>query len=347
MKRLFFGVFALFCLVVLIPAAFAAEDTMDTPRFNPSLRVGAAFDLTDTHYKFSNKGLSIAGLISEDLKFPADARLYLAAELPFAVTDRLTLAIGADWSFSGTERDLVEDLGFAHRSWERDGRADWVSADFLASYALVKNTGVIKLLSVVGGLRWDYQNMLLDNPRVTGGAVANSVMDTFDFRMQTLAPVLGLEATFTGIKSGIWGGDVKLGVLAGPIVWGALDHRETFLTPFFVFRFKDNVSHGYLVKVSGEMTLLSGAITPGLEGSLSLFADYTGKSVNGVVEAKRYAGGVVIAAAPYDFETKSDVFTFGLAASLAFDLWGRPEPVSLPAAPAPVIEPKLEPMSRN
>jgi hypothetical protein len=346
MKRILIGLLALSCVVVLVPAAFAAEDAAGTPFFNPTLRVGVAFDLSDTHYKFANKGVPLFGLLSEDLKFPADARFYIATELPFAVTDRLTLALGADWSFSGTEKDIIEDLGFAHRSWERDGRADWVSADFLASYALVKNTGVIKDLSVVGGLRWDYQNMSLDNPRVTFGFVVNSPLDTFDFRMQTLAPVLGIEATFTGFKSGIWGGDVKLGVLAGPIVWGALDHRETFATPTFVFRFKDNVSHGYIVKVSGEMTLLSGVITPRLEGSLSLFADYTGKSVNGVVETKGYSGAFY-ATAPYDFETKSDVFTFGLSASLAFDLFGKPEPVAPAPAPAPVIEPKLEPMSKN
>ncbi len=44
------------------------------------------------------------------------------------------------------------------RYWDRDGRSDWVTADFLVSYALIKERSVVKDLSVVAGLRWDYED---------------------------------------------------------------------------------------------------------------------------------------------------------------------------------------------
>jgi len=348
MKRALFGVLALFCLVILIPAAFAEEGGAGTPWFKPTLRVGAEFDVGDAAYTFDTKGAALLGLANADLKLPNDARLYLATELPFAVTDRLTVAVGASWAFSDTGQDLEEkynNTDTIRRYWERDDRGDRVTADFLVSYAILKDVSVIQDLSVVGGVRWDYRNMLFTDPHNALG-VASVPGDTIDFRMQTLAPVFGLACTFIGRESGFMGGNIKLGVLAGPVVWGSVDYRESF-SNVSAIRFKDDLSHGYIVKASLELPILAGPITPRLGGSLSFFANYTRVEVNGGVEGTSYAGINPVGRSPYDFEFANDVMVFGLAASLAFDLYGTPEPVSAPPAPAPVIEPKLEPMSQN
>jgi hypothetical protein len=223
MKKLIYGVFALFCLVVFIPAAFA-EDVAgapgaDTSWFKPTLRAGVAFDVADTHYTFVTKRLSLLGATSINLNRPTHARFYLATELPFAVTDRLAVTLGGSWAFSGSERELREvyNSGGPRRTWDSDGTSHWVSADLLVSYALIKNTAVVKDLSVVAGLRWNYETMSFDNPHNTSG-VASIPADTGDFRMQTLAPLFGLTCTFAVPKTDIWGGDIKLGFLAGPIV---------------------------------------------------------------------------------------------------------------------------------
>ncbi len=41
----------------------------------------------------------MAGLTRSKPKLPSTPRVYLAAELPVAVTDRLTLSLGGSWAF--------------------------------------------------------------------------------------------------------------------------------------------------------------------------------------------------------------------------------------------------------
>jgi hypothetical protein len=95
------------------------------------------------------------------------------------------------------------------------------------------------------------------------------------------------------------------------------------------------------------VTVLSGKITPTMDASLSLFGEYTKTNAKGEVTGISYVGVNPVGRSSYDFEVDSSIFVFGIGASLAFDLYGTPEPVSAPPAPAPVIEPKLEPMSQN
>ncbi len=130
---------------------------------------------------------------------------------------------------------------------------------------------------------------------------------------------------------------MHLAVLAGPIVWGTEDYRETFEVTL-PLRFRDNISHGYVVRGYGDITLLSGKITPTMEASLAFFAQLTKTSASGEVDGS-FPGGT----APYDFRGDNFTLVFGLGASLAFGIC-EPVPV-IPAPPAPVIEPKLEPMS--
>jgi hypothetical protein len=113
MKRFLFGAFVLLCLAAFIPAAFAAEDVAgtggtDAPFFNPTLRLGCAVDAAVTRYSLDYKTAALGGVEEIYLERPAGARFYLAGELPFAVTDRLTLALGANWAFSGAKDEFPE-----------------------------------------------------------------------------------------------------------------------------------------------------------------------------------------------------------------------------------------------
>ncbi len=350
MRKVLLGSSVLICLFLLVPTAFAGDDgsgTADRPWFMPTLRVGCAFDAGDAMYDLRAEGVVIAGLTRSNLKLPSTPRVYLAAELPVAVTDRLTLSLGGSWAFYTKGKDFHESVGtFAIRNWDRDNRNDWVTADFTASYAFVKDVSIIKDLSVVGSLRWSYRDMHFTDPIVVGGGVASSPTDELDIQMQTLAAVFGLTCTLAGRESGFFGGDIELGVLAGPVVWSKMDWQEEF-SPIFQFGFKGHPSHGYVVNAFVELPIFSGAIKPGLDGSLSFFADYTRASISDGVNGARFIGGVPVATAPYQFETLTNVMVLGISASLSFDLYGRPEPVSPSPAPAPVIEPKLEPMSRK
>jgi hypothetical protein len=171
-------------------------------------------------------------------------------------------------------------------------------------------------------------------------------VDTIDFRMQTLAPVFGLSCTLGGIKHGIWGGDIHLKVLAGPVVWGHEDWKETFGNTAFSFHYKGDISHGYTVRAFADLTVLSGQLAPCMEGSVSIFAQLTKTNVKGVVDGAVTRGGVR-STAPYDFRSDSAVVVVGIGASLAFDICGKPTP---PAPPAPVVPepaPTLTPMSKN
>jgi hypothetical protein len=344
MKKIIIGIVALSCVAAFVPAAFAGDTEDCRPWFTPTLRVGLAVDAQRPLYSFQTNGTPLLGISRIDLELRSVERPYLALELPFAVTDRLTLTLDGDWSFTGWERDINEryNFGTAGRTWDSDGTAHWVSSDLLLSYALIKDRPIIKDLSVVAGVRWDYQTMSFGDPEHLVG-VNSSPVDTVDFRMQTLAPVGGLSLTVGGLKSGIWLGDVHLAVLAGPIVWGNEDYRETFGSTAFTLKYQGDISHGYVVRGYGDITLLSGKITPTMEALLAFFAQLTKTSVHGDVDGRIFAGSVLAGRGPQEFRGDNFTLVFGLSASLAFDIC---EPVAAPApAPAPVIEPKLEPMS--
>ncbi len=81
---------------------------------------------------------------------------------------------------------------------------------------------------------------------------------------------------------------------------------------------KGNPSHGHIVNAFVELPVYSGTIKPGLDGSVSFFADYTRTAVRGDINGARYSGGVLVATSPYHFETLSNVMVLGINASLAF-----------------------------
>ncbi len=127
---------------------------------------------------FVDRDANLLNIKTLDVSLPNAGRLYLATELPYRVTDRLTVSLEGDWTFSGSGREMDEAysgaLAAAARQWDADGTLHWVSADFLVSYALIKDAALIKDLSVVAGLRWDYQ---INELRRTRASPATCLLD--------------------------------------------------------------------------------------------------------------------------------------------------------------------------
>jgi hypothetical protein len=308
MKKIMIGFIAVLCTVLFVSTAFAWE-------FKPALSVGYAFDASQPHYTFATRGIALGGITKIDMKAPRLSGIYLAGELPFALTNRFKLALEGSWTMSLTNNDMQEvfNNGIARRSWDLDNNSDMVTVSFLASYAFIKDLSFVKDVSAAAGLRWDYHTMSFDEP-FNVVSVTSSPSDTLDLSTHTLAPVFGLTSTFKGFKSGIFGGDMKLGVLAGPIVWSHVNYKEKF-SPTNEFHSDDNLgSGGYLLKVFGEITALSGKITKRTEGSLSLFAQYTRSKISGTSDIT-YVG---IGTTGFDFDTTSDVVVIGLKGAITF-----------------------------
>jgi hypothetical protein len=346
MKKIIIAILVSVCVAALVPAAFAADTDNCRPLCAPTLRTGVAFDAGPTHYEFSRPA-TFLGIRHMDLKLPSVARPYIALEVPFYVTDRLTITAIGEWSFTaadcwGVSDHYTDNAGtpLVYRYWDTDGTAHWVSAELLASYSLIKDRPVVKDLSVIAGLHWDYFYMNLDNPH---NGILSATTDYFGARTEYLAPIFGLSTTIAGFKHGIWGGDMHLRAMAGPIVWGNEHYKESINTlDYLVVR--GDFWRGYIVKVFADVTILSGEITPWMEGSLTLFGQYTRTEMNGTVQMKDWRFTTTYPRAFY-FKGHSDVLVFGLGATLKFDIC-EPVPAPVPA-PAPVIEPKLEPMSFN
>jgi hypothetical protein len=323
MRKMMIKVLMLACVVLFASMAFAEGVKVNDPakqdrepRFKPTLSVGYAF-LGDTSMKFVARGGTFFGVGKIDLKVPSVSGLYLAGELPFALTDRLTLTLGGRWAFSGssTEATEVYNSGIALRNWDSDDR-DWVTADLLLSYAFVKNVFFLRDISGVLGFRWDYQKVSFDDPQAQG--VLSLPTDTITFRMNTYSPVLGLTSTIKGFKYGIFGGDIKLGGFGSPIAWGNMKYTEEFAQTTRL-RFDDDLNRVYYFNVLGEITALSGKIGSGVEASLSIFAQYTKFFVKDNPTGKGQFGGVGLpAATDFHFTMRPNLTTVGIKASAAF-----------------------------
>ena len=322
MKKIMIVISALVCLVFCASLAFAGDKAVDNPVkkdrepwFKPSLSVGYAFS-SDTHIKLDMESIGIVGLRDTDLKIPGFSGVYLAAELPFALTDRLKLTLGGHLAFPGSNRGATEAYnGFvASRDYDSNDRY-WVTADLLLSYAFVKNVSCLKDLSAIIGFRWDYQTMSFDNPHSTFG-VLTSPLDKVSFRMHTYTPVFGLTSTFKGFKSGIFGGDVKLGIFGSPIGWGNAKYSEEF-GQIARISIDGDLSRVTFYKILGDFTLLSGKITPGIEASLSFFAQYTKFITRERLSGGGYLGGAV-GQSDFDFKMHPGLATLGIKASIAF-----------------------------
>jgi hypothetical protein len=291
----------------------AAEKEAGYSWFKPNFSVGYAFS-GDTNITFTTKQTGLGGITKIDFKAPDLSGIYVAGELPFALTDRLKVTLGGRWAFSGrkAEGDEIYNNGVASRIWDSNN-PDWVTVDLLLSYAFIKNFSFLRDVSAVLGFRWDYQSMKFMNPQAQG--VLSSPLDTISFRMNNYTPVFGLTSTFKGFKYGILGGDVKLGVFGSPVGWGKAKYTEEFGNLARI-RYDGDFNHAYYFNVLGEITALSTKITTGVEASVSVFAQYTKFYINDDVTGK--IDGIIIGQSDFGFKIRPNLATVGIKASVAF-----------------------------
>ncbi len=342
MKKSFFGIAASLCLVLCVSFAFAAEQvepndkcTAATPApaspccfLQPSFSTGFS-EAGATNYQFNFLAATgLAGVSSLNFRSPAFAGYYLAGDLPYAVNDRFKVTLGARWApgyNSGTGQDTytepIPPPQFG-RGWA-SGDSDWVTADLLASYVLARNCSCLKDFSIVAGFRYDYHHMgisdAIPTPFVNGKA-----SDTIGLTTQTYGPVIGVTATLPGYKCGIYGGDIKIGVLGSPVVWGNMDYRETFgaVQPYALLSINGNLEarQTEFFCISAEATAVSWKMCSGLQATVSIFADYTqfygAGNLAGQVSVSGFPGPVETS--PAGFSMSPYLLTAGLKFALAF-----------------------------
>lgn len=321
MKKIITAILVLVCVAAFLPAAFAGDTENRRPWFQPTLRFGYAYDPEPVHYEFSTSP-TFLGVGNVDLEVDSVTRPYYALELPFYLTDRLTVSFSGDWSYTSsdsldasTEYDNGSGVTIVERDYDTNDYAEWVSVEGLVSFAFIKDFSFVKDVSAIAGVRYDYFRMKLDDPR----GILTADTDWARFRTQTLMPVFGLSGTFKTFEKGIWRADIHLSALYGTMEWGCgdVDYRET-INDVNILKYRGDMDdEGYIVEFFGEVTILSGKITPWMEGSVALFTQFTWTEMSGEVSLKDYSQPFV-RAREFNFEGDGTVGVFGLSVALAF-----------------------------
>ncbi len=340
MKKSFFAIAAALCLVLCVSFAFAGEEvepydkyTAPTPApaslhcfLEPSFSVGFS-EVGAAHYQFD----FTSGLLetkSLNLRTPPFPGFYIAGDLPYALTDRLKVTLGARWApgyndGSGQENFVTTPPSFAFGRDMASGNSDWVTADLLASYVLAKNCSFVKDFSIIAGFRYDYHHMGLSEP-TNLNEINSGPNDTTGLTVQTWGPVAGFTATFPGYKCGIYGGDIKLGVLGSPVVWGNVDYHETFTypppPPTIALAANGNLDAAQteFFCISAEATAVSWKMCSGLQATVSIFADYTKFYGQGTLTGQGIAPGYPTEISNVGFKMSPDVLAVGFKVALAF-----------------------------
>ncbi len=301
------------CAVAFLSVATAGD------RFQPTLRTGVAFDAGSASYEFS-RSTTFLGYSNDELKLNSVSRPYFALELPYAVTDRFTIALNVDGSY--TSKDRLNDSSHitnlagttvVYREFDTDDTARWASAELLGSYSLVKDSSFAKDISVVAGLRWDYSDMEFDNAH---NNFVSAPTDWLRFKKDSLTPVIGLSGTFNGFRNGIWGGDMHLSVLAGPIINGDVDYRER-INNVNTLVYEGDISDGYIAQLFGDVTIMSGKIGATTEGSIALFAQFTKTDEEGSVKCRDLSQPLVTPR-EFDYDGGGTVGVIGVSAKISF-----------------------------
>jgi hypothetical protein len=138
--------------------------------------------------------------------------VYLAGKLPFTFGKRLEATLSGSWAIPAGSSDVrADDYADPNRLFYLGGRTwksktDWVTGDFQVSYAVVKDEDILKALSPIVGLRYDYWKTKYDDPYSSPNLAVAAPWDTGYFRTQSLLPYIGLTLTIGGLQFGSFGG---------------------------------------------------------------------------------------------------------------------------------------------
>ena len=317
MRKAFMHVFSLLCLIMFVPNVFAAEaDKNDTktPKFKPSLSVGYAFSAQNDFVFDGVNGASLGGVRKITTRIPSMSGLYISGDFQYNFTDRLCLSVSAHWALplanSTTGEDFNDNVG--NREWDSDKR-DWVSADILVSYAFLKNVSFVKDLSGVAGIRGDYQNIKFKNAH-NNVIILSSPADTANYEIYTYSPVIGVSTTFKGFKAGIFGGDIKLGMMGSPLVYTSLKYNETFVGGL-AFNADEKFWRCMFWNFSAEMTAISVKLGQTADLSVIAFGQYTQYYMNNDVTITYTPSGETN---DFKFTASPNLAVVGLKLAIAF-----------------------------
>ena len=291
----------------------------------PALSVGYLLNLGATEYTLTARGAGIGGVTKRLYDYETSPAIYLAARLPFTY-GRLETTLSGSWGIPAGSSDVKHKDFFGGallggRTWEAE--TNWVTGDVKASYAIIKDFDFIKSVAPVVGVRYDYWKTKYDDPhKVSPGFGAAALTDKADFYSSALLPYIGLTATIGGLKTGAFGGDLKLGAIGGWTVWGKVKHEEDRhgggTLRFDEFK-GDLRNSGYLFDFGeffADYTVLSFAPSRRIQGSLSLFAKYNLFNAESKLDGTRT--GTFNAQDTFDFKIERSSAAVGICAALVF-----------------------------
>lgn len=308
-------------------SAKGSSDNSGWVTVNPAISVGYFSILGATEYTLTARGNGIGGVRERLYDFRNSPGVLLAGTLPFTFGKRLEATLSGSWAIPVGSTD-VKHVDFAlpketallgGRTWEAE--TNWLTGDFKVSYAIIKDFDILKALSPVVGLKYDYWKTKYDDPhKVSPGFAVAAPTDTAEFYTSALLPYIGLTATIGGLKIGAFGGDLKLSAIGGWIAWGKVKHYETRdLAGTRHDTFKGDLHGGGYFFDFGEFsidyTLFSFPLSKKIQGSLSLFAKYNLFNAQGGLDGTRYTSGE---SDKFDFNIDRYSATVGISAALTF-----------------------------
>lgn len=309
----------------------SAKGSSDNPGWvtvNPAISVGYLWHSGTTEYTLQgNIGAGLGGNPGRKYRYETSSAVYLAGKLPFTFGKRLEATLSGSWAIPAGSSDVSMN-NYPNRylitpsSW-RDWKSetDWVTGDFQVSYAILKDEDILKALSPVVGLRYDYwKTKYFDPHNVRPNLVVAAPWDTGEFRTSSLLPYIGLTLTIGGLQSGAFGGDLKFGAMGGWIAWGKVKHYETRdLGGIRHDTYKGKLNGGGSLFDFGEFfidyTVFRLPLSQKIQGSLSLFAKYNLFYGSGKLDSTRVPAGVFDIS---DFNLDRSSAAVGISAALKF-----------------------------
>ena len=317
MKKYFCMLFALLVGIVFFSQTVFADEPDGTvlKRFKPSISMGYAyFGPTDVVFRGEDNA-NLLGGTKFDVNIPGKSGSYLAGDFSFSFTDRLNLTVGGRMANAWTSPDSREEYNGTPaigRNWESDGQF-WVTAEVMLAYAFVKNASFVKNISGVVGLRGDFQHAGFKNPTLASGVI-NSISDEIKFDMSTVSPVIGVTSTFQGFRSGIFGGDIRVGVSASPVTAGRVKYKETFNLAGTKLEVDDNFYRAAMVSASAEVTAITAKINPRANLLVSIYGQYTRQFIDSKIEMTSTGGF----SGNYTFSMQPSTAIVGVKAAVEF-----------------------------
>jgi hypothetical protein len=318
----FFVICFLMTSVALVSAQTGGQyDSWDVA-VKPAASLGVLWSLGNTNYSLTAHNGGIGGVTERQYKYDGFPAVYLEAKIPVMLTKRLELALSGSWAIPVVDTDVKhEDYAgslLGGRTW--DTKTTLLTANLQASYAVVKNLGILKSLAPAVGLRLDYAKTSYDSPHdVSSGFGAAAYTDSAEFYSSALLPYVGVTAVLGDFKAGKFGGALKLSLIGGWTAWGEVQHEEwrNGGADIRFDQFKGDLdSDSYFVEVGGEFTMFSFALSQRAEGALSLFTKYSFFHAKGELDGVR--SGTMSEVDIFDFNMNRSGVTTGITGTIKF-----------------------------